>query len=149
MSERNIIKHYDNGEITVQWEPAKCIHSGICARGLPSVFKPKERPWVQMENSDSAHIKATIDQCPSQALSYKEDNASYSNPNLSNQNSKDSTMEIDVLKNGPLLVKDEFTMVNTDGSEMKVKKNSALCRCGASAKKPFCDGAHSQVGFEG
>jgi uncharacterized Fe-S cluster protein YjdI len=63
-------KTYTNGELTVNWEPEKCIHSGNCVRHLREVFKPKEKPWVQMENGTTEQIKSAIDKCPSGALSY-------------------------------------------------------------------------------
>ncbi len=65
-------KEYTNGEITVKWQPDKCIHSGICARGLFKVFNPKARPWINMDASDSGTIAAQVNQCPSKAISIKE-----------------------------------------------------------------------------
>jgi uncharacterized Fe-S cluster protein YjdI len=67
---KNIIKHYTNGEVTIVWEAAKCIHSGNCARNNPDVFKPAERPWVKAENSTTAKIIETVQKCPSGALTY-------------------------------------------------------------------------------
>jgi len=64
-------KEYTNGEITVVWKPDICEHSGNCVRGLGKVFKPGERPWVQIGNATTEEIKNTIDTCPSGALSYK------------------------------------------------------------------------------
>ncbi|TGL58442.1 (4Fe-4S)-binding protein [Leptospira sarikeiensis] len=66
----DITKEYTNGEITVLWKPTVCIHSAICFRGLPSVFHPKEKPWVKIEGAPSEEIKSQIDKCPSGALSY-------------------------------------------------------------------------------
>ncbi|WP_170607493.1 CDGSH iron-sulfur domain-containing protein [Ruegeria arenilitoris] len=51
-------------------------------------------------------------------------------------------------ENGPLIVKNLHSMRGSDGSEIEVKQVMALCRCGHSANKPFCDGTHSKVGFE-
>ena len=70
-----MLKHYSNAEITVVWQPDLCRHSGICFRGLPSVFDPRRRPWIQLEPADSATIVAQVDRCPSGALSWtkKED----------------------------------------------------------------------------
>lgn len=64
-------KTYTNREITVTWDATKCIHSGKCVEGSPSVFKPREKPWINMEGGPSEPIMKTIDQCPSGALSYK------------------------------------------------------------------------------
>ena len=65
-----IIKRYTNGEVTVIWQPAKCIHSTICFRGLPEVFDPGKRPWVNAQGASTERIVDQINQCPSGALSY-------------------------------------------------------------------------------
>ncbi|MFO7694688.1 MAG: CDGSH iron-sulfur domain-containing protein [Vicinamibacterales bacterium] len=58
--------------------------------------------------------------------------------------------KITVRKNGNLLVDgDDVTVVDWNGKEYAVAKRPfALCRCGASTRKPFCDGSHSRVGFQ-
>ena len=61
---------YSNGEVTIVWRPELCIHSGRCVRGLPEVFKPKEKPWITPEGSTTEKIIAQIKRCPSGALSY-------------------------------------------------------------------------------
>lgn len=64
-------KEYTNNEITVLWDSSKCIHAAQCVKNARNVFKPKEKPWVQMENGTTEEIKKAIDLCPSKALSYK------------------------------------------------------------------------------
>jgi CDGSH-type Zn-finger protein len=59
---------------------------------------------------------------------------------------------VEVLKNGPLWVEpaSAIALVDHDGNAIAIpegKKGVALCRCGASVKKPFCDGTHSKIGF--
>ena len=66
----SMTRHYTNGEITVTWKPDVCRHSGICARGLPLVFRPRLRPWIDLTPSDSATIAAQVDRCPSGALGW-------------------------------------------------------------------------------
>jgi uncharacterized Fe-S cluster protein YjdI len=61
-------REYTNGEVTVVWKPSLCTHCGNCARGLPQVFKPKERPWVKIEAATTAEIEAQVLKCPSGAL---------------------------------------------------------------------------------
>ncbi len=68
------VKHYSNGEVTVVWQPGLCQHSGICVRGLPRVFDPRRRPWIELEHADTEAIVAQVGRCPSGALSIKEDN---------------------------------------------------------------------------
>jgi CDGSH-type Zn-finger protein len=52
-------------------------------------------------------------------------------------------------KDGPYLVTGPATLIDVDGNETKLdRKTVALCRCGGSQNKPFCDGTHSKTGFE-
>jgi CDGSH-type Zn-finger protein len=52
--------------------------------------------------------------------------------------------------NGPYLVQGPVRLVDADGNEFQVTGDRiALCRCGGSTKKPFCDGTHSKIGFQG
>ena len=64
---------YSNGDITILWKPGKCIHSGNCARGLPAVFDPKRRPWIDANAETSEKIIDQVAQCPSGALSILKD----------------------------------------------------------------------------
>jgi CDGSH-type Zn-finger protein len=51
--------------------------------------------------------------------------------------------------NGPYLVKGPIRIVDPDGNEFTVDRDTvALCRCGGSTTKPFCDGTHSKIGFQ-
>ena len=63
---------YGNDEVTVLWRPSLCVHSGICARGLPQVFDPKRRPWVTIDGASAAEIVAQVARCPSGALAIEE-----------------------------------------------------------------------------
>ena len=58
-------------------------------------------------------------------------------------------LRIECAPNGPLLVKGTVTVVAADGSEQVREGQCALCRCGHSNKKPFCDGSHKGAGFTG
>jgi CDGSH-type Zn-finger protein len=52
-------------------------------------------------------------------------------------------------RNGPYLVRGPFTMVDQDGNEIEPKRRVvALCRCGRSQTRPFCDGTHKAIGFK-
>jgi CDGSH-type Zn-finger protein len=62
---------------------------------------------------------------------------------------------IKVRQNGPLLIAGDdvaqVSLVDHEGTPISVegRKSIALCRCGASTTKPFCDGTHSKIGFQG
>jgi CDGSH-type Zn-finger protein len=58
------------------------------------------------------------------------------------------TVTIKIRDNGPYVVDGEFTLTDANGNEIPIVKR-ALCRCGGSTMKPFCDGTHSKIGFQG
>lgn len=135
-------KEYSNGELTVVWQAEKCIHSGICAKGLPNVFRPKLRPWVKIDTESTEAIVSQVKQCPSGALSY------YMNSEEA-ETTEDTKTKVEVLENGPLLVYGTLTVTNTDGLSEEKNKTTAFCRCGFSSNKPYCDGTHIKKGFKG
>lgn len=138
-------KQYSNGEVTVVWQPHLCIHSENCVNGLPQVFKPQEKPWIQVSEAISEDIVAAVNRCPSGALH------TYWNNKLLNQEQQ-TTMDkthVEVLADGPLMVKGELTIKKADGSEETKTKSTFFCRCGASGNKPYCDGTHKKVDFKG
>lgn len=63
-----------------------------------------------------------------------------------------SDVKITIRPNGPLLVAGPIELVDGDGKAVTIaegKTTVALCRCGSSTSKPFCDGTHGKVGFDG
>ncbi|MFN8547490.1 MAG: CDGSH iron-sulfur domain-containing protein [Candidatus Eisenbacteria bacterium] len=58
-------------------------------------------------------------------------------------------MRIEAAANGPLLVRGEVTVIDAAGNETRHLEKVALCRCGGSSRKPFCDGSHKTNGFQG
>ncbi|MGB5204962.1 MAG: (4Fe-4S)-binding protein [Eudoraea sp.] len=143
MAEREIIKEYSKGDLTVVWKPKKCIHSAICVNTLPKVYDPNKKPWIEPENATIDELKSQINKCPSGALTYtmKEET----------KNSEEVTKNtrVDVMANGPLLVHGTLEVKDASGKTESKSGVTALCRCGASANKPYCDGAHKQIDFVG
>lgn len=141
---KDITKKYTNGEVTVVWKPAQCIHSTICFKGLGQVFDPRKRPWVTPEGATTTEIVEQIKKCPSGALSY------YMNSEAESSEIKvDAETIIETMPNGPLLVYGNVTVKDSHGNLSQKNNVTAFCRCGASSNKPFCDGSHKRVGFEG
>lgn len=140
---KDITKRYTNGDVTIVWQPAKCIHSMNCFKGLPQVFDPNKRPWANAEGATTEQIVAQIKKCPSGALSYQMNNAK-------NKEEEQVTAEVIVepSPNGPLMVYGNLTVKSSDGSTIKKNKVTAFCRCGNSGNKPYCDGSHKKVGFK-
>ena len=57
------------------------------------------------------------------------------------------SINIKIKDNGPYLVEGDFTLTDMQGNPIPIVKK-ALCRCGGSTMKPFCDGTHSKIGFQ-
>ncbi len=144
MAEKEIVKEYSHGDITVIWKPKKCIHSGICVKTLPKVYDPDDRPWIKPENASVKELKAQIERCPSGALGYKLKNGH-------TQAAADAAKgtQIEVMSKGPLLVHGLLEVTLADGRTEVKKRSTAFCRCGASDNKPYCDGSHNDSDFDG
>ncbi|MCX6318853.1 MAG: (4Fe-4S)-binding protein [Bacteroidetes bacterium] len=141
---------YSNGEVTVIWKPNVCIHSTLCWKGLLEVFNPQERPWIKMEGATTERIIEQVRKCPSGALSYM------LNKDLAATQPADhiigeaaNMVKVEVSPDGPYLIKTECVIVHAGGKEETKTGTVALCRCGASGNKPYCDGAHRKIGFKG
>ena len=142
MSEQAVVKEYSNGELTIVWQPSKCIHSTLCFRGLPAVFNPQQRPWVKMDAATTEQLIAQVSSCPSGALSYK-----LAEQPMPVTSSAAEIVKIKLAPNGPLLVQGKIEIQDKNGTITTHTKMTALCRCGASANKPYCDGSHQKIGF--
>ncbi|MCW5519334.1 (4Fe-4S)-binding protein [Aureitalea sp. L0-47] len=137
----DVRKEYTNGELTVVWKPKLCFHAAECVKGLPDVFDPDRKPWIVAENGSTEDLKRTIDKCPSGALSY------YMNSDGPPSEEKQKAMsetKVEVLENGPLMVKGSIEITHTDGSKETKTRNTAFCRCGKTGNNPFCDGSHNK-----
>ena len=140
--EKEIIKEYTNGELTIVWKPGLCIHSGVCVKTLPNVYHPGERPWITIDKATTQELRDQIAQCPSGALSYYMNDAPV-------KETKSPETEIEVTKNGPLLVRGTLKITHhTGGTEIR-DNVTAFCRCGGSGNKPYCDGTHQKNNFQG
>jgi hypothetical protein len=84
-----------------------------------------------------------IDLCPSKALSYI--NHKQINKSIEMET---NNVKIQIAAGGPLLVDGTITIIDKDGIETIKEGKTALCRCGHSKNKPFCDGSHRVNNFE-
>ena len=143
-----ITKKYSNDEVTIIWQPAKCIHSTICwkgASGLLSVFNPKERPWIKPQGASTEDIINKVKQCPSGALSYEY----LQKPPFETQKPPPGALKIEIKPNGPLILHGNCILVDSEGKTTSKDGITAFCRCGHSSNKPFCDGSHRKENFIG
>lgn len=62
--------NYANNEITVVWQPELCTHSTLCFSGLPEVFNPGIRKWIDPNAASTDRIIKQVNRCPSGALTF-------------------------------------------------------------------------------
>jgi len=139
-----ITKKYSNGDVTIIWRPDLCNHSAICFRTLPNVFKPWDRPWIDPNAASTEDLIKTVKRCPTRALMY-EINAP--EPEKEEKGVAKESAVITILQDGPILVEGHYRVIDEQGNEIVCREDPALCRCGASKKKPFCDGTHADIMF--
>ncbi len=134
-------KRYTGKQIDVTYEAERCIHVAECIRHLHAVFDPTRRPWVLPDAGSADSVVAAVLTCPSGALHYQRSDGGAAEP-IPEYNT------IRLNKNGPLYLRGDFTIVNGVGELVLNDTRASLCRCGASADKPFCDNSHRSIGFE-
>lgn len=143
------IKEYSNGEVTVYWQSELCIHSANCLIGLPSVFNTKKRPWINVHASGSKEIMKIVDTCPSRALIYLKSTKFITSKPRKTVKKKSKFARVQIMENGPALITGNFIIRNPKKKKIKIYNEvAAICRCGGSKKKPFCDGTHQTIGFK-
>ena len=132
-------RKYSGDSIEITYEPARCIHAAECVKGLPSVFDPNKMPWVNPGAASPEEIASAVAKCPTGALrAYVQGQDAVTSPHGNT---------VAALENGPVVVQGQIVLTLKDGSVQK-ESRLALCRCGASRHKPFCDGNHTKAGFE-
>jgi uncharacterized Fe-S cluster protein YjdI len=132
-------KEYATDEIVVEWEPSLCFHSRNCVTSLPEVFDEARRPWIDVDAATADEIEAAVARCPSGALRSRRPGAAAVR--------RLRPAELRASENGPLLVTGGVRVVDAEGNLLYEGERAALCRCGGSANKPFCDGTHRENGF--
>jgi uncharacterized Fe-S cluster protein YjdI len=137
----DVRKKYESSDIVVNWEPKVCIHVSNCVRALPHVFDPNGRPWVNVDAASADEIAAAIESCPTGALSYfRTDGAPQETP--------ESPTKVEPRPNGPLLLRGDIEVIDSAGNVLRRATRAALCRCGQSSNKPYCDLSHRAAGFK-
>ena len=131
---------YVGGGITIHDNRSVCSHAGACTKGLPHVWRMKTEPWIDPDGDGATEIIETIRQCPSGALSYTVDGVFHQD--------EDRSPAIQVSKDAPYVVTGGVELLQVEWGEGASSEHYALCRCGKSKNKPFCDGTHWSAEFK-
>jgi CDGSH-type Zn-finger protein/uncharacterized Fe-S cluster protein YjdI len=123
-------------KIKIIFDAKKCIHSRGCVLSHPEVFVPNvEGEWIYPNAASPEVIAEIAHQCPSGAISYErlDGGPAEVQPQVNT---------VRLRENGPLSVNAD---IRIEGQTPRMR--ATLCRCGQSANKPFCDGAHALAAF--
>lgn len=131
---------YKGENITVSYALNRCIHSAVCVRNLPDVFEPPRKPWIIPDNDSADRVADVVMRCPTGALHFTRNDGGAEEPTPEENN-------VLVRPNGPYFLRGDLHIATPDGEETMRDVRMALCRCGASKNKPFCDNSHLTIGF--
>lgn len=133
------LHHYETEEIDVSYNLKRCIHAEECITRLSAVFNRSQRPWIQPANATAEQIEEAISHCPTGALHYERKQGTNEAVPVTNT--------IQLSEDGPLYVRGDVTIIKSDETFILKDTRVALCRCGASKIKPFCDNSHKDIAF--
>ena len=122
--------------IVLRFSGKRCIHARHCVLNAPDVFKANvQGPWIDPDAMDVEALVSVANNCPSGAISYDRIDG---RPN----EVAPAVNVLQVRENGPLALHADHVLNGVPAGH-----RATLCRCGASANKPYCDGSHAAAGF--
>jgi CDGSH-type Zn-finger protein len=134
------LDRYVGGDVTIFDNRGTCCHAGYCTDRLPKVFRAGGEPFVDPEGGSAGEIISSVRTCPSGALGYSAGGVQYTG--------EDRPPAVFVSKDGPYHVQGAIVLEHEERNEGASLEHYALCRCGHSKNKPFCDGSHWYVHFQ-
>lgn len=134
------LKTYTGKDVDVTWDGNLCIHVGECGRANNDLFVMGRQPWCAPDEVSDKDAIEVVQRCPTGALTYKP---------KSGQAAEAPAAEntVVVANHGPLYVRGDLDIAGAADDQPGLKTRAALCRCGQSANKPFCDNSHEKSGF--
>lgn len=131
---------YPGNKATVSWNRKLCIHIGECGRADGELFVGGRNPWCQPDLASEDETEEVVRRCPSGALSVEFADGS-------RVEQAPAINSIQVVYNGPLFVSGELRIDDAPADVPGLKFRAALCRCGKSGNKPYCDNSHLDSDF--
>ncbi len=137
---KKTVFQYPGRKATVSWNGRLCIHVGECGRAKGDLFVGGRDPWCQPDLSSDEEVADVISRCPTGALTVDfVDGSGTEQPATANT--------VNVAYNGPLFVRGRLAIEDAPADAPGLAFRAALCRCGKSQNKPFCDNSHEKEGF--
>lgn len=131
------VSTYRGQEVEITYNVDRCMHAAECGRGSKALFDSSKKPWCSPDAVSAELAMAVVARCPSGALQIRAlDGATPPPPEPGNHGQLSA--------DGPVYLSGDLSL---DGAPVPGGR-VALCRCGQSARKPYCDGAHAKTGFQ-
>jgi CDGSH-type Zn-finger protein/uncharacterized Fe-S cluster protein YjdI len=140
MSGKKAIK-YPGKNLDVFWNGRLCIHVGECGRAKGELFTTGRKPWCDPTLASDDEVEEVVKRCPTGALNYEYKDGS-------GAETAAAANTIHVAYNGPLYVHGDLSIDDAPRDVPGLAFRAALCRCGQSKNKPFCDNSHEDAGFK-
>ena len=137
MAEATKLHRYEGRAAVVTYDAKRCIHAAECVHGMPAVFDTKAKPWVNPDGAEADAVAAVVERCPSGALQFAHRDGRAAPAPAANAAT--------VTPDGPTYLRGDLAVVLPDSVARETR--IALCRCGASKNKPYCDASHRATGF--
>ncbi len=132
---------YPGEQIDVEWDGRLCIHISECGKSEDELFEAGRKPWCNPDKIDVEQVAEIVERCPTGALTYQAKDGKVSE-------SAPSENSITVSNNGPYFVTGDLNIAGIPNDMPGVAYRAALCRCGQSRNKPFCDNSHEEASFK-
>ena len=134
-------KRFSGEQVDVDWDGRLCIHVAECGRAKGELFVGGREPWAQPDLVPLQEVIDVVERCPTGALTYEVKDGS-----VSERPAEENTVTVSC--HGPYFLRGEINLEGTPTDMDGTRFRAALCRCGSSRRKPFCDNSHEQAGFK-
>lgn len=135
------IHKFPGNAADVHWDERLCIHIAECGRAANDLFVGGRKPWCEPDAVSVDDVVDVVKRCPSGALWYTRKDGG------SNETAHSENI-VTVVHNGPLFLHGDLQIDGAADDMPGVRFRAALCRCGHSKNKPFCDNSHEATGFK-
>ncbi len=138
MKNKQVFK-FAGEEIDVFWDRRLCIHITECGKAKGELFVAGRDPWCAPDGIAPVEVAEVCERCPTGALTYEDKSG--------RRECAPDENTINVAYNGPLYVSGDLEIDGAPDDMTGIRTRAALCRCGQSKNKPFCDNTHLKADF--
>ncbi len=130
---------YEGDKIKIVYDRKLCIHAAECGRSAGAMFQGGRDPWCDPDQVSAGDAAEIAMRCPTGALAFERKDGGPA------EAAPEHNVVV-IAADGPLYIRGDIELDGADGQGVSTRM--ALCRCGASDNKPFCDNSHQGASFK-